>query len=68
MRKEAAQIKEKGLSEIEQQKSRVISEIRSEVIDISIEIASKILRKTITSEEAEKLSDDVIKNLGDMKS
>ncbi len=66
-RQETAQIKDKGLAEIEQEKKKVISEIRGDVVSISVEIASRIVRKTISSSEAEKLVDDVIKEVGRMK-
>jgi F-type H+-transporting ATPase subunit b len=66
-RQEAAQIRDKGLLEIKQEKKKVISEIRGDMVNISVEIASRILKKTISSGEAETLVDDVIKEVGRMK-
>jgi len=65
-RREAAQLQEKGLAEIEQEKKRVISEIRSDVVNLSVEIATRIIKKTITPQDAEKLTDEVIKDIGGM--
>ncbi len=67
-RQEANLIKEKGLAEIEQEKKRVIAEIRADVVNLSIEIASRIIAKNITAQEAEQLSDDIIEKIGGMPS
>lgn len=63
-RQEADQIKARGLAEIEQEKKRVISEIRTDVVNLSVKIASQVIEKTIDPQEARKLTDDVIKQIG----
>jgi len=63
-RQEATEIKEKGIVELEQEKKRVVSEIRSDVVNLSVEIAKRIIEKNIGPQEAEKLTDDVIKKIG----
>jgi F-type H+-transporting ATPase subunit b len=65
-RLEAGLIRDRGLAEIEQEKRKVISEIRNDVVNISVEIASRIIEKTIKPDEAAKLTDEVIKKIGGM--
>ena len=63
-RAEAARIKEKGIAEIEQEKNRVITEIRTEVVSLSVDIASRIIKKTISADEARRLADEVFEEIG----
>jgi F-type H+-transporting ATPase subunit b len=66
-RREVLELKERGIAEIEQEKKRVVSEIRSDVVNLSMEIATRIVGKTIAPAEAEKITDDVIKKIGGMR-
>lgn len=63
-RQEADRIKEKGIKEIQQERNRVLSEIRGEVIDLSIEIASKLLQKTIDPSDRQRITANVIDEIG----
>ncbi|MCP4713647.1 MAG: F0F1 ATP synthase subunit B [Deltaproteobacteria bacterium] len=67
-RQEANQIKERGLAQIEQEKKKIVSEIRTDVINLSVEIARRLIAKSIAPDEAEKLTDDVIKQIGGISS
>ena len=62
-RQEADELKAKGLAEIEQEKSRVLSEIRTDVIELSVEIAREIIEKTVDKNIAEELTDNAIKKI-----
>ncbi len=65
-RKEADQIRERGLAQIEQEKKRVVSELRNEVVSLSMTIASRIIDKTLDTAEAEKITDDAIREMGEI--
>ena len=48
-------------------KKRVIAEIRTEVIQVSVEIASRLLAKQIDSADVDRLTDEVIGEIGGMR-
>jgi len=66
-RREADQIRIKGLADIEQEKKRVIAEIRTEVIGLSIEIATRLLARQIETADVDRLTDEVIGEIGGMR-
>ena len=49
--------------QIEMQTARAMETIRRETVDLSVEIASKILRRSITKEDNERLIDDTLKEM-----
>ncbi len=63
-RQEADDLRKRGLAEIEQEKQKVISEVRTDVVNLSVEIAKRLIEKSVEKQDAEKLADDVIKKLG----
>lgn len=63
-RQETARIRDRGLAEIEQEKKRVINEIRRDVVSLSVDIARKIIDKAVDEKEAEKLMDEAINKIG----
>ena len=67
-RLEANEIKEKGIADLQQEKMRILSEVRSDVVDLSVQIASSVIEKSISQKEAENLTNDVIKKIGDLGS
>jgi len=60
-------LRERGLAEIEQEKKKVITEIRREVVSLSVDIARRIIEKAVDQKEAERLADEVIGSLGSMR-
>ena len=49
--------------QIEMQTARAMETIRRETVDLSVEIASKILRRSISKEDNERLIDDTLKEM-----
>jgi F-type H+-transporting ATPase subunit b len=66
-RLEAEQVRLKGLADIEQEKKKVIAEIRTEVIQISVEIAGRLIAKQIDTADVDRLTDEVISEIGGMR-
>lgn len=66
-RTEAALIKQKGLAEIELEKKRVISELRNDVINLSLAIATRLIEKSLDKKAAERYADEVINQIGSMR-
>jgi F-type H+-transporting ATPase subunit b len=66
-RQEASQLRDRGLAEIEQEKKKVITEIRRDVVNLSVDIARRLIVKAVDQKEAEKLTDDVIAKIGGMR-
>jgi F-type H+-transporting ATPase subunit b len=66
-RGEAEQVRSRALADIDQEKKRVIAEIRTEVIQVSVEIAGRLLARQIDSADVERLTDEVIGEIGGMR-
>ncbi len=66
-RSEAEQIRARSLADIEQEKKRVIAEIRTEVIQVSVEIAGRLLAKQIDTADVDRITDEVISEIGGMR-
>ena len=66
-RTEAEQIRAKSLADIQQEKKRVIAEIRTEVIQVSVEIAGRLIARQIDSSDVDRLTDEVISEIGGMR-
>jgi F-type H+-transporting ATPase subunit b len=49
--------------QIEMQTARAMETIRRETVDLSVEIASRILRRSISKEDNERLIDDTLKEM-----
>ena len=62
---QAAHIKQKAEGEIEQQKKQMLSEVRGEISDLAVSIASKVLHREINAEDQKQLVDDFIRNVGE---
>ena len=62
---EAAALKEKGEAEIAQEKKKAMSEIRTEIGGIAMDIAGKVIEREINEEDHRKLIDEFIANVGD---
>jgi F-type H+-transporting ATPase subunit b len=64
---EAAATLKKAEREIQLETSRAIEQVRREAIDLSVAIASKILKRSVSKEDNVNLIDDTIRELGDIK-
>lgn len=63
-REEAARLKETAVKEIENEKNQAIAQLRGEVGDLSVQIASKIIGKEIDAKSQEALIDQYLKEVG----
>ena len=61
----AAALKEKAQNDIEQEKKKAVSEIRSEIGGIAMDIAGKVVEKEINEADHKKLIDEFINNVGE---
>jgi len=66
-RNEAARLKQKAEKEIEQQKKQMISGVVSDISDLAVGIASKIVEREIDQKDYDAFVDDFIRNVGDQK-
>lgn len=63
---QAAAIKAKAEKDIAQEKRKAVNDIRSEIGDMAVEIAGKVIEREISEEDHEKLINDFISNVGDV--
>ncbi|MCF6149132.1 MAG: F0F1 ATP synthase subunit B [Candidatus Kuenenia sp.] len=61
---EAELIRTKAQEGIEQERKKAIAEIRNQVVNLSLLASSRIIQQSIEQQTAEKLVDDVIKDMG----
>ena len=61
--KEAVAIKEKANKQIEQEKKKVYEDIKTDVSELSVAIAEKIIKKEISKENHQELIDEFIENV-----
>ncbi len=66
-RSEAKKIMEKASAEIEQERKKTYENIKTDISELSVAIAQKIIQKEISKEEHEALILDFIENVGDVK-
>lgn len=62
-KEEVNRMRETATKDIEQERRRMLNDIKGELTDISIEIAEKILRREITSNDYHRLIDDFIQEM-----
>lgn len=63
---QATAIKAKAEKDIAQEKRKAVNDIRSEIGDMAVEIAGKVIEREISEEDHEKLINDFISNVGDV--
>ncbi len=61
---EANQLITRAQEEIAREKEKAIKELQSQIADISIEVASKVVQKSLSMEEHGKLIDDYVAEVG----
>lgn len=64
---EAEQVRSRALADIDQEKKRVIAEIRIEVLRVSVEIAGRLLARQIDTADVDRITDEVISEIGGMR-
>lgn len=62
---DASLLKENAQKDIEQERKDALASTKNDVADLSIEIASKIIKKELSAEDQKTLIDSYIKGLGD---
>ena len=62
---EASNLMDKANSDIEHEKKRAINQIKDEISDIAMAVASKVVEKEIKAEDNDRLIDDFIANIGE---
>lgn len=60
---QAAGIVERAQREIERETARAVTQLRQEAVELSFSIASKVLRRTVTPADHERLIDEVVNSL-----
>lgn len=63
---QATAIKAKAEKDIAQEKRKAVNDIRSEIGDMAVEIAGKVIEREISEEDHEKLINGFISNVGDV--
>lgn len=63
--RQAAAMKNKAEADIEQEKRKVVNEIKDEIGGMAMEIAGKVIEREISEEDHAKLIDDFIANVGE---
>lgn len=63
-RQEADEMRERAFYDINQEKKKALTELRNEVIDLSMQLTTKMIQKSMDKKTAEKLVDDFIGELG----
>ncbi len=64
---EAAGLIEKANNDIEREKKRAVNQIKDEISEIAMAVASKVIEKEIKAEDNDRLIEDFIGNIGDIK-
>ena len=65
-KEEVEQIRVKAQESIEQERKKALTEIRNQVVTLSILASSKIIQQSISQKTAEKLVDDFIEEIGEL--
>jgi len=60
---DAANITKNAERTIQQETARAIEQLRREAVDLSLDIASKVLRRTVSRADHEQLIDEVVKQI-----
>ncbi|WP_370529830.1 F0F1 ATP synthase subunit B [Alkalihalobacillus sp. AL-G] len=66
-REEADRMKEAALAEIGREKEQAVQTLRNEVAALSVQIASKVIAKELDEKNQEKLVEDYLKEVGEVR-
>lgn len=64
-RSEVAMLRERAARDIEQEKKKAMNELRGEISDIAVMVATKVIEKDINQKDHEALIESFIENVGD---
>ena len=64
---QASHIKQRAEGEITQEKKQMLSDVRSEISDLAVEIATRIVGREIRKEDHDSFVDDFIRNVGEQQ-
>lgn len=64
---QAAHLKQKAQDEIELERRQMLSDVRSEISDMAVSIASKVVEREINAADHASLVDEFIRNVGEQK-
>ena len=62
---QASHLKQKAEEEIALEKRRMVTDVRGEISDLAVSIASKVVEREIRKEDQDTFVDEFIKNVGD---
>ena len=62
---QAGHLRQKAQTEIAQEKRQMLTDVRGEISDLAVEIASKVVEREIHKEDHEALVEEFIKNVGE---
>ena len=62
---QASHLKQKAEEDIAREKKQMLLDVRSEISDIAVSIASKVVEREINKEDHERFVEDFIKNVGE---
>ena len=62
---QAARVKEKADAEIEQEKKKAMNELKDEISDIAVDIATKVVEREINAKDHEKMIAEFIEGVGE---
>jgi F-type H+-transporting ATPase subunit b len=62
---QASHLKQKASEEIAQERRQMLQDVRGEISDIAVSIASKVVEREINAQDHQDFVDDFIRNVGD---
>ena len=62
---QASHVKQKAEEEIAQQKKKMLQDVREEISELAVDIASKVVEREISPKDYDGFVDDFIRNVGD---
>ena len=60
-------MKQKAEEEIAQQKKKMLQDVREEISELAVDIASKVVEREISPKDYDGFVDDFIRNVGDQQ-
>ena len=62
---QASHVKQKAEADIEQQKKQMLNEVRQDISELAVDIASKVIEREINKGDYDAFVDEFIRNVGD---
>ena len=64
---QAGHVRKKAEAEIEQQKKQMLKDVRSEISELAVDIASKVVEREISQKDYDGFVDEFIQNVGEQQ-